>query len=131
MSEPRILCNSRARPVISSILGLLTLFCFSSPAAVAQNATNLSASNVATRIGNGFWQWTAFIQGPPETLRQVKCVRYTLHPTFPNPIRDVCSRGNGPRAFPLTTSGWGTFPLKIHVLFANGKTTDLILNLKF
>jgi len=106
MSEPTILCNSWKRPAISSILGLLTLFWFSSPVAVAQDATKLSARNVATRIGNGFWEWTAFIQGPPETLRQVKCVRYTLHPTFPNPIRDVCNRGNGPRAFSLTTTGW-------------------------
>ena len=38
-------------------------------------------------------QMDVFIQAPPAVLSQIKCVEYTLHPTFPNPVRQVCDRG--------------------------------------
>jgi len=97
----------------------------------AEDVTELSADNVATKLREGLWEWTAFIQGTKKTLDQIKCVQYTLHPTFPNPVREVCDRGNGPHAFPLTTRGWGTFELKIRVFFADGRSLDLTHDLKF
>jgi hypothetical protein len=109
----------------------LRLAAESSRESVSEPATELSADNVSRKLREGGWEWTAFIQGPNETLNQIKCVRYTLHPTFPDPLQDVCFRGSGPQAFPLTATGWGTFELKIQVVFADGRSVDLKHYLKF
>jgi len=42
-------------------------------------------------------QRSCSIQGSDNALDQIQCVKYTLHPTFPNPEREVCKRGTGER----------------------------------
>src|SRR6516165_7227020 len=49
-------------------------------------------SNTSTYAGAGRWDWTIFVDADPNTLEQIDCVEYTLHPTFPNPVRKVCSQ---------------------------------------
>ncbi|MFW2440178.1 MAG: pYEATS domain-containing protein [Arenicellales bacterium] len=50
------------------------------------------------------------------------CVEYTLHPTFPGTVRKLCDSTNG---FELSSSGWGTFNVKIKVMFKDGRTKKL------
>jgi transcription initiation factor IIF auxiliary subunit len=50
-------------------------------------------------------------------LDRIRCVEYTLHPSFPNHVRLVCTRQNG---FELTARGWGTFTVLIRLLFKDG-----------
>ena len=83
----------------------------------------ITADNIAvkSKTTEKYWDWTVFIQGPEDVLDQIKYVEYTLHPTFPNPVRIVSERGLHPYAFPLRTSGWGTFTIKIKVFLKDGR----------
>ena len=79
------------------------------------------AGNTSGYVGEGRWNWTVFIVSDRETLEQVKCVEYTLHPSFPNPIRKVCDKGSVPgKGFFLKANGWGTFTIEIKVVLKNG-----------
>jgi transcription initiation factor IIF auxiliary subunit len=91
----------------------------------------ITANNVATRTGEEWWNWTIFIEGPEEALNQIQCVEYTLHPTFSNPVQEVCSRGIGPHAFAFSARGWGTFAIQIRVFLKNGQVQRLVHNLRF
>jgi transcription initiation factor IIF auxiliary subunit len=91
----------------------------------------ITANNVATRTGEEWWNWTIFIEGPEEALNQIQCVEYTLHPTFSNPVQEVCSRGIGPHAFAFSARGWGTFVIQIRVFLKNGQVQRLVHNLRF
>jgi transcription initiation factor IIF auxiliary subunit len=99
------------------------------PAAVAQD--KITAANSAAYIGGGRWTWTVYIQAPADRIPSIRCVEYTLHPTFPNPVRKVCEPGKGPEFFPLSTEGWGTFQIPIKVEFRDGKTQSLTYQLHF
>ncbi|GAB6910181.1 hypothetical protein JCM12296A_60390 [Desulfosarcina cetonica] len=93
----------------------------------------ISASNVAQRSKNrsDYWDWTIFIKGPDDVLEKIEYVEYTLHPTFPNPVRIINERGYGPYAFPLSTSGWGTFTVKVKVYYKDGTYQQMSHYLKF
>jgi len=93
----------------------------------------MSADNVAkeSTIKSGYWDWTIFINAPEDVLGKIEYVEYTLHPTFPDPIRIVNQRSSGPYAFPLTTSGWGTFTVKIKVYYKDGTFQRLAHSLVF
>jgi hypothetical protein len=73
--------------------------------------------NSSKHIGANQWDWTVYIDADSETLSSISCVEYTLHPTFPSPVRRTCNRANN---FSLDASGWGTFEIKVRVLFKNG-----------
>jgi transcription initiation factor IIF auxiliary subunit len=78
--------------------------------------------------GNQWWQWALWIQGSPEDLELVESVTYTLHPTFPQPVRTVTDRGSN---FRLQCAGWGVFTIPIAVRLRNGKTVELEHELQF
>ena len=44
--------------------------------------------------GDDWWKWWVWIDGPKEELDQIDHVVYTLHPTFPNPVRIVRDRSS-------------------------------------
>ena len=56
--------------------------------------------------GDDYWRWSIWLGGPDEEVAAVDHVVYTLHPTFPNPVRTVTDRSS---RFRLDTAGWGTF----------------------
>lgn len=70
--------------------------------------------------GKGVWEWTIYVRGDKSTLDEIQCVTYTLHPTFPDPIRKVCHMGEIDRAFSHTTRGWGTFTVDVLISFKDG-----------
>lgn len=100
-------------------------FAFGAVFQVAAAQNNLALSNTARAVGDDRWDWTVFLQAPPQVLGRVKCVEYTLHPTFPNPVRRVCDRGTGARAFALNSNGWGEFTIRAKVTFKDGRTQGL------
>lgn len=95
-----------------------------------ETPAKLDVDNIALEKRRGWWEWTIFVKGEPETVEQIKCVEYTLHETFPNPVREVCERGNGEHPFPLTANGWGAFEIKVRIFLKNGRIQNLKHQLK-
>src|ERR1700682_4439819 len=89
------------------------------------SAQNITAENTSSFVGNGRWTWTIFLKVDPAVLSQIKCVEYTLHPTFPNPLQVVCDRGSNDQAFALNGSGWGEFEVKIKIILTNDRPISL------
>ncbi len=92
---------------------------------------DFAADNVAEPAGNDKWNWTVFIKPDSASIDDIKCVEYKLHPTFPNPVRRVCDRGDPPRPFGLSATGWGTFTIGIRVLLKDGGQEHLSHELRF
>ena len=94
--------------------------------------SNVTTDNTSKPIGDNRWEWTVFIKAPPDTLAQVRCVEYLLHPTFPNRDRMICDRGQtADQPFPLTATGWGVFDIAVKVMFKDGHTENLTHHLRF
>jgi transcription initiation factor IIF auxiliary subunit len=92
----------------------------------------LRPRNTSQPLGNGRWDWQIFIEGDERTLAEVKCVTYTLHPTFPDPIRMVCAKGTvSGRGFQLSSNGWGTFSVGVDIQFKDGDVRRLTHDLAF
>src|ERR1700736_4654084 len=98
---------------------------------MAQTTGSLDVENVAERVGDNQWKWTAFVTGPPEQIAKIRCVRYTLHPTFPDPVQEVCTTLDSKYPFALTMTGWGTFNLRARILFKDGQSGEFTHFLKF
>jgi len=116
--------------ILLKAAGLIAGMCLISVALFAQ-ASRVSASNISRYVGNRRWDWTIFIKASTEVLENIKCVEYTLHPTFPNPVRKVCSLGDSSYPFGLTYNGKGVFEISIKVIFKNRKIHFLKHMLKF
>jgi hypothetical protein len=91
---------------------------------------NITTGNTATLLSQNWWQWTVFISGSEDSLNQIKCVEYTLHPTFTPSIVSVCERGTG-KPFGLIREGWGTFPIGVRVFLRNNQIQEFTHDLKF
>lgn len=78
--------------------------------------------------GDQWWKWSLWIEGPEEDLDEIQSVTYTLHPTFPEPIRTVTDRAS---KFQLRCSGWGIFLIPIEVRLKNAKAVRLAHQLQF
>jgi len=69
-----------------------------------------------------WWEWSVWIEGTEQELDTIKFVQYTLHPSFPNPVRKITDRAS---KFQLKTSGWGSFTIYAKVLHKDGNDTSL------
>ena len=78
-------------------------------------------------LGNDYWNWSAWIEAPPELLRDIDRVVWILHPTF-NPSR-VESRSRETN-FRLDSSGWGTFLLRAELHGPSGEPRSISHMLK-
>lgn len=87
--------------------------------------------NTSQYKGDKRWDWTVFIDPRSGDLARIKCVEYTLHRTFPDPVRIVCEMGSIDRPFALRSNGWGTFEIKIRVLMKDGSIRDTSHQLSF
>ena len=90
---------------------------------------NTARPTGTNKFGKDYYDWTAYVDGPLNKLRDIAVVRYKLHPTFSPNIRDV--RHGAEWGFPLSTSGWGVFELRADVVFRDGHTEELRHRLKF
>jgi transcription initiation factor IIF auxiliary subunit len=69
-----------------------------------------------------WWEWSVWVDGPQQELDQIKYVEYTLHPTFPRPVRRIFDRSSG---FRLQTAGWGRFTIFAKIVHDGGEETLL------
>jgi len=108
------------------------------PVRVFDSSTaDIQTRNVATRVyekkvGEKKWfNWSAYIEAAPEIIDHVVCVEYTLHKDFTPRVRTVCDRGSSARPYALDTNGYGTFKLRMRVIFDDGTSRQLVHQLSF
>ncbi len=78
--------------------------------------------------GDQWWKWSLWVEGADRDLDQIKSVTYTLHPTFPEPIRVVTDRAS---KFQLRCAGWGVFRIPVEVRLKDGRSIKLQHQLQF
>lgn len=88
---------------------------------------NVQIRQSSTYVSDRRWDWSIWLAGPTSELDQIDCVTYTLHPTFPNPVRKIRTRRGG---FRLQSSGWGEFTIYIDITQKNGEHFQLRHDLK-
>jgi transcription initiation factor IIF auxiliary subunit len=88
-------------------------------------SSGLKLENISEKRGEKLWGWTAFVNGPANVLAKIRCVEYTLHPSFPEPHQQVCKTADPSHPFALTAQGWGVFDLKASVVFHDGSVEQL------
>jgi hypothetical protein len=67
--------------------------------------------------GNDLWQWSVWLEAPDAILDQVEYVIYTLHSSFPNPVRTIRDRAS---KFRVMDEGWSTFTIYAQVVTKGG-----------
>lgn len=72
--------------------------------------------------GKDHWKWSVWLDGTGPELDGVDHVVYTLHPTFPEPVRRITERET---AFRLHSGGWGEFNIHAAVHFRDGRVEKL------
>ncbi len=77
--------------------------------------------------GDDWWRWAVWLEGPDETLDQIDLVEWTLHPTFPEPVRRIRDRAS---RFRLETAGWGVFTIHARLVMKGGSERKLRHQLK-
>jgi pYEATS domain-containing protein involved in immunity/TIR domain-containing protein len=65
-------------------------------------------------VGDHWWKWSVWLDGPTDELARVRYVIYTLHPSFVPPVRTIKTRSNG---FRLHSQGWGVFAMHLEIVF--------------
>jgi hypothetical protein len=80
---------------------------------------NIRVEQAATRRGQDSWDWSVWLEGSDEALDQVETAEYVLHPTFPNPVREMSNRANN---FRLNARGWGEFMIHVNIHLKDGET---------
>jgi len=81
-----------------------------------------SLKQKATYTGDNWWKWSVWVEGDKETLNRIEYVEYTLHPTFPQPVRRIEDRGS---KFRLDSEGWGEFTIRAQVIHKDGSKKSL------
>jgi transcription initiation factor IIF auxiliary subunit len=95
-------------------ISCLTLFLVAAQRVPGQG--DIQTRNSAHYAGNGRYDWTVCVNADQSTLNSIRYVEYTLHPTFPDPVR----YGAGPN-FSLSSNGWGEFNIRVKIAFRDGR----------
>jgi transcription initiation factor IIF auxiliary subunit len=69
--------------------------------------------------GKDWWNWSVWLEGTKTELKAVDHVVYTLHASFPEPVRSIKTRKNG---FRLDSAGWGEFRIFLEIVRVDGKS---------
>jgi pYEATS domain-containing protein involved in immunity/TIR domain-containing protein len=83
-----------------------------------EGRVSLKIRQDSTHQGGNWWKWSVWIEGGSREMAAVDHVVYTLHATFPDPVRTVRNRRTG---FRLESSGWGEFELYARIVAKDGK----------
>jgi hypothetical protein len=74
-----------------------------------------------------YYAWCLYLDATLEKLREIRQVEYTLHPTFPDPVRSVSEPEH---CFALQSEGWGDFEVYMRVFSVDGDLTRLVYPLE-
>lgn len=77
--------------------------------------------------GTDVYSWCVFLKATEEVVKTIEMVEYTLHPTFPSPVREITDAAH---SFALQSEGWGVFGIDIRVFFRDGQEQELVYALK-
>lgn len=88
---------------------------------------NIQVKQNCSYVSERRWNWSVWLSGLASELDQIDCVTYTLHPTFPNPVRIIRTRRGG---FRLKSSGLGEFTIYIDITQKDGGHFQLSHDLK-
>jgi hypothetical protein len=69
------------------------------------------------RYDHDWYDWCVFASGDEAELQHVTAVEYTLHPSFPDPVRTVSDREH---RFAIMSNGWGSFLMNIRIIYDDG-----------
>lgn len=83
---------------------------------------NIQVKQQAVYARKNWWTWAVWIEGPDDVLDAINFVEYTLHPTFPNPVRVQKDRST---KFRLESAGWGSFTIYAAVHRKDGDVVKL------
>jgi transcription initiation factor IIF auxiliary subunit len=73
--------------------------------------------------GDDRWNWEIYLTSEKQSeLDGVNSVKYILHSTFKDPVREIKDSAGG---FRLKSNAWGSFEVKAFVYFKNGKKIKL------
>lgn len=81
------------------------------------NYSRFSRKSRGKNLFTDIYAWCVFLEGDAELMNRIEMVEYTLHPTFPRPVREITDKEH---CFALQSEGWGTFKIDIRVFFDNG-----------
>ncbi len=73
-------------------------------------------------VGDDWWKWAIWIEGQDKDLDEIDYVVYTLHPTFPHPVRRIKNRES---KFKLEAEGWGIFKIFGKIFLKDNKEISL------
>lgn len=88
----------------------------------------------STYVRNSLWRWAVWLEGPDSDLDKIAYVEYTLHSTFPDPVRRVTRRSHGVsvpfvtrrnEGYRLESAGWGEFMIYIEVVTKSEEVLNL------
>ena len=83
---------------------------------------SLAFSNYSMHTGQRYdhdwYDWCVFASGDEAELQRVRAIEYTLHPSFPDPVRMVSDREH---RFAIMSNGWGSFRIHIRILYDDGQ----------
>lgn len=88
----------------------------------------MKVKQTSKKMTDNRWKWSISLDATPEKLDTVKKVVYHLHPTFPNPVVEKTNRKAN---FKLSTSGWGTFVVRVEIHYKDGRVEELRHRLTF
>lgn len=74
-----------------------------------------------------WYDWCVFVDEDLEVINTIRSVEYTLHPTFPNPVRVIKDKTS---RFVLFSSGWGGFRIKVRIDYENGSSLKTSFSLQ-
>jgi hypothetical protein len=82
----------------------------------------ISIKQKATSEKDNWWRWSVWIEGDSAALNRIEYVEYTLHPSFPQPVRRIDDRSS---KFRLDSEGWGEFLIRAQVVHKDGSKKSL------
>lgn len=115
---------SKHRRILLWLLAACFLLADVSASSAQTGVSPRFTDNVARYVGSGLFEWTIFIKADEKWLANVAYVVYTLHPTFPNPVRTVRERGKGQYAFALSDSARNEFDIGVRIVLKRGDSVE-------
>jgi transcription initiation factor IIF auxiliary subunit len=83
---------------------------------------------IGTKENFEIFAWCVFLDGTRKQIDEIKQIEYTLHPSFPDPVRVV---QDPTHCFVLQSQGWGVFEIRARIMLKNGTLVRATFPLKF
>jgi len=80
-------------------------------------ADQIDVQQSSEYVRQNWWNWSVWIEAPPNVLSNIEYVNYKLHSTFADPVRH---HTNSQQKFMLKSAGWGEFAINAEIKPKNG-----------